>query len=41
MEKTKNIFEYIVKNYVRNTKKFACDNNRVYQCYLLRFAFAS
>jgi hypothetical protein len=25
--KTKNIFEFSVKNYVRNTKKFTCDKN--------------
>jgi hypothetical protein len=32
--KTKNIFEFSVKNYVRNTKKFTCDKNCVYQCNL-------
>jgi hypothetical protein len=28
-----NIFEFSVKSYVRNTKKFDCDKNHVYQCY--------
>jgi hypothetical protein len=34
LEKAKNILEFSVKNCVRNTKKFACDKNRVYQCNL-------
>jgi hypothetical protein len=36
IEKLKNIFEFSEKNYVRNTKKFTCDKNCVYQCYLCK-----